>query len=61
MHDHDDVSIARLDKAFTYLNCLTLKTMHMNLLFTTSRKAKDVEILYILYWYALNVPRMLTD
>ena len=44
-------------KAYSDLNYAGHKTIHINLPFTRSRESRHVKILY---WYALNVSRMLT-
>ena len=55
-------------KAYIDLNYVESKTIHIDLPFTRSRESKHVKILgteielaMILYWYALNVSRMLTE
>ena len=55
-------------KAYSDLNYVGHKTIHIDLPFAKSRESKNVKILgteiyltMILCWYALNVSRMLTE
>ena len=60
---HDDASMARCEKGIATKKFRhTCKTIHNSHPLIRSRKSIDVEIVGVeMYWYALNVSRMLTD